>query len=70
MKRSKIKNTCLKSRSEEDQQRYVEQRNLCIIHLLFDLKRKKVTDNGKSWKSLPSNKLVNSGKITLTKVKR
>ena len=70
MKRSKIKNTCLKSRSEKDLQRYVEQRNLCIIHLLFDLKQKKVIDNGKSWKPLPSNKLVNSGKITLTKVKR
>ena len=48
MKRSNLRNKYLKSRSEEDRQRFRKQRNLCVSlvrktkkELLFELKRKK-----------------------------
>ena len=45
MKRSNLRNKYLKSRSEEDRQRFRKQRNLCISkdkkELSFELKRKK-----------------------------
>ena len=75
MKRSNLKNKYLKSRSEEDRQRFVKQRNLCVSLLrktkksyFLNLNEKNVIDNQKFWKTVKpmlSNKFVNSEKITL-----
>ena len=65
----------LKSRREEDRQSYAKQKNLCVLllrrtkkELLFDLKRKKCHGNLKflkTVKTILSNKLVSSEKVTL-----
>ena len=75
MKRSNLRNKYLKSRSEEDRQRFRKQRNLCVSLLrktkrsyYSNLNKKNVIDNRKFWKtvkSMLSNKFVNSEKITL-----
>ena len=75
MKRSNLRNKYLKSRSEEDRQRFRKQRNLCVS-LLRKTKRsyysnfneKNVIDNRKFQKTVKpilSNKFVNNEKITL-----
>ena len=57
MKRSNLRKKYLKSRSEEDRQRFRKQRNLCISLLrkakrssYSNLNEKNVIDNQKSWK--------------------
>ena len=74
MKRSNLRNKYLKSRNEENRQRFVKERNLCVS-LLRKTKRsyysnlnEKNVDNRKFWKTVKpmlSNKLINSEKITL-----
>ena len=75
MKRSNLRNKYLKSRSEEDRQRFRKQRNLCVS-LLRKTKRsyysnfneKNVIDNRKFQKTVKPillNKFVNNEKITL-----
>ena len=75
MKRSKLRNTFLKSRNLSDSENYTSQRNLCK-KLLKDTKRsyfnnldiRKVTDNRTFWKTvvpLFSNKFSKSEKIKL-----
>ena len=76
MKRSKLRNKFLKSRSLSDRKNYTSQRNLCK-KLLKSTKRtyfnnldiRKVTDNRTFWKTvvpLFSNKFSKSEKINLT----
>ena len=75
MKRSNLRNKYLKSRNEEDRQRFVKQRNLCVSLLrktkrsyYSNLNEKNVIDNRKFWKTVKpmfSNKFVNSEKIAL-----
>ena len=75
MKRSNLRNKYLKSRSEEDRQRFRKQRNLCVSLLrktkrsyYSNLNEKNVIDNRKFWKTVKpmlSNKFVNNEKITL-----
>ena len=75
MKRSNLRNKYLKSRSEEDRQRFRKQRNLCVSLLrktkrsyYSNLNEKNVIDNRKFWKTIKPmlwNKFVNSEKITL-----
>ena len=75
MKRSNLGNKYLKSRSEEDRQRFRKQRNLCLFLLrktkksyYSNLNKKNVIDNRKFWKavkSMFSNKFINNEKITL-----
>ena len=74
-KRSKIRNKYLRSRIEEDRQRFVKQRNLFVSVLrktkriyYSNLNEKNVIDNRRFWKTVKpmlSIKFVNSGKITL-----
>ena len=74
MKRSNLRNKYLKSRSEEDRQRFVKQRNLCVSLLrktkksyYSNLSNENVIDYRKFWKTIKpmlSNKFVNSEKIT------
>ena len=52
MKKSNLRNEYLKCRNEEDRQRFVKQRNLCVSPLrntrrnyYWDLSKKKVIDN-------------------------
>ena len=75
MKRSNLRNKYLKSRSEEDKQRFRKQRNLCVSLLrktkrsyYSNLNEKNVIDNRKFWKTVKpmlSNKFLNNKKITL-----
>ena len=75
MKRSNLRNKYLKSRSEEDRQRFRKQRNLCVFLLrktkrsyYSNLNEKNVIDNRKFWKTVKpmlSNKFVNNEMITL-----
>ena len=75
MKRSNLRNKYLKSRSEEDRQRFRKQRNLCVSLLrktkrsyYSNLNEKKVIDTREFWKTVKpmlSNKFVNNEKITL-----
>ena len=75
MKRSNLRNEYLKSRSEEDRQRFRKQRNLCASLLrktkrsyCSNLNEKNVIDNRKFWKTVKpmlSNKFVYSEKLTL-----
>ena len=75
MKRSNLRNKYLKSRSEEDRQRFRKQRNLCVSLLrktkrsyYSNLNEKNVIDNRKFWKTVKpivSNKFINGEKITL-----
>ena len=75
MKRSNLRNKYLKSRSEEDRQRFRKQRNLCVSLLrktkriyYSNLNEKNVIDNRKFWKTVTamlSNKFFNNEKITL-----
>ena len=75
MKRSNLRNKYLKSRSEEDRQRFRKQRNLCVSLLrktkrsyYSNLNEKNVIDNRKFQKTVKpilSNKFVNNEKITL-----
>ena len=78
MKRSNLRNKYLKSRSEEDKQRFRKQRNLCVSLLrktkrsyYSNLNEKSVIDNRTFWKTVKpilSNKFVNSEKITLVDI--
>ena len=74
MKRSNLRNKYLKSRSEEDRQRFRKQRNLCVSLLrkikrsyYSNLNKKNLMENRKFWKTvkpmLPNN-FVNNEKIT------
>ena len=75
MKRSNLRNKYLKSRSEEDRQRFRKQINLCVSLLrktkksyYSNLDDKNVIDNRKFLKALKAmlpNKFVNNEKITL-----
>ena len=75
MKRSNLRNKYLKSRSEEDRQRFRKQRNLCVSLLrktkrssYSNLNEKNVIDDRIFWKMVKpmlSNKFVNSERITL-----
>ena len=75
MKRSNLRNKYLKSRSEEDRQRFRKQRNLCVSLLrktkrsyYSNLNEKKVIDNRTFWKTVKPmflSKFINSKKITL-----
>ena len=75
MKRSNLRNKYLKSRSEENRQRFRKQRNLCVFLLrktkrsyYLNLNEKNVIHNRKVWKTVKpmlSNKFVNNEKITL-----
>ena len=80
MKRSNLRNKYLKSRSEEDRQRFRKQRNLCVSLLrktkrsyYSNLNEKNVIDNRKFWKTVKpilSNKFVNNENITLVDNKK
>ena len=75
MKKPSLRNKYLKSRNEEDRQRFAKQRNLCVPLLrktkrsyYSNLNEKNVIDNRKFWqivKPMLSNKFTNSKKITL-----
>ena len=75
MKRSNLRNKYLKSRSEEDRQRFRKQINLCVSLLrktkksyYSNLDDKNVIDNRKFLKTVKAmlpNKFVNNEKITL-----
>ena len=67
MKRSNLRNKYLKSRSEEDRQRFRKQRNLCVS-LLRKTKRSYYSNLKEKVSSIikktTTNKCVNSEKIT------
>ena len=73
--KTKLRNTLLKNRSEENKKSYNMQRNYCVSLLrnskrdyYNNLNEKKVCDNRKFWKvvkPLLSNKVVSNEKITL-----
>ena len=75
MKRSNLRNKYLKSRNEEDRQRFVKERNLCVSLLgktkrsyYSNLNEKNIIGNRKFWKTVNpmlSKKFVNSEKIIL-----
>ena len=80
IKWSNFINKYLKSRSEEDSQRFRKQRDLCVSLLrktkrsyYSDLKEKNVVDDRKFCKQVKpmlSNKFVNNEKITLVDNKK
>ena len=77
MKRSRLRNTFLKNRTEENKRNYNKERNFCVNLLRKEKKNffekidvNKVTDNKTIWKTVKplfSNKTVISDKITLVK---
>ena len=75
MTRSRLRNKCLKHKTEENRLLYTQQRNKCVsllrktkINYYGNLNKKDMTDNKKFWKTVKpflSDKSINSDKIHL-----